>query len=110
MTKIRIKYENDRGTLQPEYVDLQGGSNGNHPRLWWIEVKNPTPNIKKWYQKLPSKLAAFEVAAATLELEKILGITDPTNIDDWKSKNVNISVSDPRGFVNWPDPDLGKGW
>lgn len=109
--KIRICYENERGTPQPEYISLKGEKGlPAHPRLWTMSVTNGTDKINKWKKKLPSKLAAPELAAAILKLESILGITDPTSLEDWQSKGVDISYTPAGGFVNWPDPDLGKSW
>lgn len=110
--KLNIKYENDRGTPCPERIKLKGETGPpGHPRLWWITVKNPTWPVKVWYKALPKKLSAPEVAIAMRELEGILGVTDPTDMDDWQKHGLEeLNWANPGGFVNWPDPDLGKGW
>jgi hypothetical protein len=111
MTTIKIRYENDRGTPEPEYIRLEDETGQpSHPRLWWIEVVGETQNLKSWLKRLHRRLAAPEVAAAMLALEGLLGIKNPTDSREWESKGIKFEISQPTGFVNWPDPDLGQGW
>ncbi len=112
MTTIKIRYENDRGTPAPEYIKLEGETGSpSHPRLWWIEAAGETTSdVKNWLKGLRRRLAASEVAVATLELEGLLGIKNPTDSGDWESKGIKFEIANLTGFVNWPDPDLGQGF
>lgn len=110
--KISITYDNDRGTPAPDRIHLKGETGQPaHGRFWSFHIVGATVEVAEWYSKLPKKLSAPEVAVATYQLEKLIGITDPTSMDDWSKCGVEeLHYDNPAGFVNWPDSDLGKGW
>lgn len=115
--KLKIRYENERGTPCPKRVALKGEVGPpTHPRLWWIIVTEPltSTKFKKWlndWVKNHQMLSAPEIAIAMRNLEYVLGVTDPFSINNWKEHGVEeLNYANPSGFVNWPDPDLGKVW
>lgn len=110
--KINITYENDRGTPAPERMSLKGEKGSpKHGRFWEITVADPTPEVENLLKRFSGRVSAPEIARFTFLLEGIIGVKDPTSMDDWQRCGVEeLEYARPSGFGNWPDSDLGQDW
>lgn len=102
---IKLCYENDRGTPQPEY-DAQNGQ----PKLWWLETFGATNNmtVREWLKKYDQKhlMTAQQIEDEVVDLGNQLGIEDTSSDAAWREHGITIKAPKITGFVNWPDPGI----